>query len=130
MASRAAPLRFLLDEDIHPEVAAVARGLGLDVQSVHEIGRRGHADFDQLRLAAADRRILVTRNRDDFIALTVESFRAGDPHYGVLILPYTLSNADPARAAHALVAWHRRWEAVGHPGPYFIEFVTGGTAAP
>jgi predicted nuclease of predicted toxin-antitoxin system len=126
VASRLAPLTYLLDEDIHPEVAAVARGLGLEALSVHEVGRRGRSDFDQLRLAAADRRIFVTRNRDDFITLTVESFRAGEPHHGLLILPYTLSNADPARAAHALVDWHRRWEAAGHPGPYFIEFVTGG----
>jgi predicted nuclease of predicted toxin-antitoxin system len=123
VASQSSPLTYLLDEDVHPEVAAVARGLGLDAQSAHEVGRRGLSDFDQLRLAATDGRIFVTRNRDDFITLTVESFRAGDPHHGVLILPYTLSNADPARAAHALVAWHRRWEAVGHPGPYFIEFV-------
>jgi hypothetical protein len=130
VASRPAPLTYVLDEDVHPEVAAVARGLGLDVRSVHEIGRRGFSDFDQLRLAAADRRIVVTRNRDDFITLTVESFRAGDPHHGVLILPHTLPNADPARAAHALAAWHRRWEPVGHPGAYFIEFITGGGASP
>ena len=120
----AEPLRYLLDEDANPEVAAVARALGLDVTSVHEIGRRGLSDFDQLRLAAADSRIFVTRTRDDFIALTVEAFRTGDPHHGVLILPYTLPNQHPTPIARALAVWHSRMEGTGHPGAYFIDFVT------
>ncbi len=121
MALEAEPLRYLLDEDVNPEVA---RTLGLDVTSVHEIGRRGLSDFDQLRLAAGDARIFVTRNRDDFIALTVEAFRTGDPHHGVLILPYTLPNQHPTPIARALASWHSRTENAGHPGAYFIAFVT------
>jgi hypothetical protein len=115
--------RYLLDEDVHPEAAPAARGLGLDVLSVHEIGRRGRPDFDQLRLAATDGRIFVTRNRDDYIALTVEVSRAGAPHHGVLILPRTLPNGEPGRIARALAAWHGRWEEAGHPGRGFIDFV-------
>lgn len=117
------PLRSLLDEDVNPEAAAAARGLGLDVVSVHEVDRRGRSDFDQLRLAAADGRIFVTRNRDDFITLTVEAFRAGDPHHGVLILAYTQPNTQPSRIAHALASWHGRWADAGHPGAGFIDFV-------
>jgi len=123
VAAEPAPLRYLLDEDVHPEAAAAARALGLDVVSAHEMGRRGRTDFDQLRLAAADGRILVTRNRDDYIALTVEAFRAGDPHHGVLILPHTLPNSEPGRIARALAAWHGRWKGAGHPGRGFIDFV-------
>jgi hypothetical protein len=63
-------MRFLLDEDLPPKVAVIARSLGLDVVSVHEIGRTGLSDEAQLRFAASETRILVTRNRDDFIALT------------------------------------------------------------
>ncbi|MBA3636422.1 MAG: DUF5615 family PIN-like protein, partial [Rubrobacteraceae bacterium] len=36
-------MRFLLDEDLPPRAAEVARGLGLDVLSLHELGRRGIA---------------------------------------------------------------------------------------
>jgi predicted nuclease of predicted toxin-antitoxin system len=124
VAAGPAPLRYVLDEDVHPEAASAARDLGLDVVSVHDIGRRGRTDYDQLRLAAADGRIFVTRNRDDYITLTVEAFRTGDPHHGVLILPHTLPNREPGRIARALAAWHERWETAGHPGRGFIDFVT------
>lgn len=121
--SETEPLRYLLDEDVHPEVEAIAAGLGLDVVTVHHLGRRGLSDFDQLRFAAEDGRILVTRNRDDFILLTVDAFRAGDAHHGILILPHTLPNDRPSEIARALDSWDRRWRDVGHPGAYFIDFV-------
>lgn len=70
-------LRFLLDEDLRPRAAEVARGLGLDVLSVHELGRRGIADRDQLRFASEKGRIFLTRNHRDSIELTVEFYRAG-----------------------------------------------------
>ena len=124
MAATPTPLRYLLDEDVHPEAAVAARGLGLDVTSIHEVGRRGRGDYDQIRLAAAEGRIFVTRNRDDYITLTVEAFRTGEPHHGVLILPHTLPNTQPGRIARALAAWHERWEATGHPGAGFIDFLT------
>jgi predicted nuclease of predicted toxin-antitoxin system len=124
VAAGPAPLRYLLDEGVHPEAAAAARGLGLDAVSVHEVGRRGRTDYDQLRLAATDGRIVVTRNRDDYITLTVEAFRTGEPHHGVLILPHTLPSAQPGRIARTLAAWHERWEATGHPGGGFIDFLT------
>ena len=112
----------MLDEDVHPKVAVIAVGLGLDVVSVHDIGRRGLSDFDQLRLAAEDARILVTRNRDDHITLTVEAFRAGDPHHGVLILPHTLRNNRPSEITRAIDSWDRLWRDIGHPGACFIDF--------
>lgn len=98
-------MQFLLDEDLPPSIAEVARGLGLDVVSVHELDRRGLTDDEQLRRAAHDSRTFVTRNRDDFIHLTVEWFRAGQAHPGVLIVPRSLPNDRPERIAHALVAW-------------------------
>jgi predicted nuclease of predicted toxin-antitoxin system len=98
-------VRFLLDEDVHPLVAEVARGLGLDAVSVHELDRRGLQDDEQLRRAARDSRLFVTRNRDDFIRLTVEWFRTGEPHPGVVIVPHSLPNDQPERIAHALAAW-------------------------
>jgi hypothetical protein len=74
-------LRYLLDEDVNPAVSEAARALGLDVVSVHEIERTGVAfpDGAQLHFAAVERRIMVTRNRDDFIRLTRDFFQAGEP---------------------------------------------------
>lgn len=115
-------MRFLLDEDVNPAVARVARGLGLDVISVHEIGRTGSSDDEQLRFATGDGRILVTRNRDDFIVLTRTAFATNRPHAGVLIVVRRLPNHRPAVVAHALATWARRFDGVD-VGDTFLDFV-------
>ena len=112
---------FLLDEDVNPAVAEIARGLGLDVLSVHEIDRRGLQDEDQLRFSASQQRIFVTRNRDDFLRLTLIFFQTHEPHAGLLIVPRSLPNHLPERIAHALRRWQER---PGDPGAYFIDFLT------
>lgn len=115
-------MRFLLDEDLTPEIAEIARGLGLDVLSVHEIERRGFTDEDQLRFSTSQDRIFVTRNRDDFIRLTVDFFQTGEAHLGLLIVPRSLPNHRPARIAHALKRWQER---PGERGSHFIDFLAG-----
>lgn len=115
-------MRFILDEDLSPVAAETARGLGLDAVSIHEIGRRGYGDAEQLGFAAAERRIFVTRNRDDFILLTVECFRTGEPHAGVLIVPRSLPNHHPERIAHALRSW---CDDHADPGSHFLDFLSG-----
>lgn len=98
-------MRFFLDEDVNPAVAEIARRRGLDAVSVHEIDRRGLSDEEQLRFSAREGRLLVTRNRDDFIQLTVSFFQASQPHAGLLIVPRSLPNRDPERIAGALLRW-------------------------
>jgi predicted nuclease of predicted toxin-antitoxin system len=98
-------LRFLLDEDLPPRAAEIARGLGSDVVSVHELGRRGLADRGQLRFASEEGRIFVTRNHRDFVELTVEFYRSGEAYAGVLLVRRNLPNDRPARIAHALKRW-------------------------
>ena len=98
-------MKFLLDEDLPPRAAEIARNLGLDAVSVHEISRRGYADDEQLRFAVREERIFITRNRDDFLLLTIEFYRTGKPHPGVLIVPRSLSNDRAERIAHALKRW-------------------------
>jgi hypothetical protein len=115
-------MRFLLDEDLNPAAADIGRGLGLDVLSVHEIDRRGVGDEAQLRFSASQHRIFVTRNRDDFIRLTLAFFQTGEPHTGLLIVPRSLPNHRPERIAHALKRWLER---PGDPGSYFIDFLAG-----
>ncbi|HEX7200976.1 MAG TPA: DUF5615 family PIN-like protein, partial [Dongiaceae bacterium] len=114
-------MRFLLDEDLNPAVAEIGRGLGLDVVSVHEIDRRGFPDEEQLRFAIGDGRTFLTRNRDDFLRLTVTFFEAGELHQGLLIVPYSLPNDRPELIAHALQRWADR---PGDPGPHFVAFLS------
>jgi hypothetical protein len=85
-------LHFLFDEYLSPELAVIAGGLCLDVRSVHEIGRTGYDDESQLRFAASEGCIFVTRNRDDFIALTKIFYATNQAHHGVLLVPRSLPN--------------------------------------
>ena len=98
-------MRFLLGEDLPPRAAEIARGLGLDVISVHELGRLGLADREQLHFASREVRIFLTRNHRDFIELTVEFYRAGESFGGVLLVRRTLPNDRPERIAHTLKRW-------------------------
>ena len=121
------PYRFLLDADISPEVARVARALGLDVTSVYECGGGTLRDDEQLRLAAADGRIFVTRNRNDFLAWTVEFARMGEAHAGVLIASRSIAATRPEPLAYALRRWaertmvRREGEALDR---YFLDFLS------
>ena len=102
---------FYLDENLPPQVAALVRARGVDAVSNHERGHIGFSDDDVLRLAAEDGRCVITRNRDDFVLLTVRCFDNQWPHAGVLIVPWTLLNDQFARMASALVAYAQRYEA-------------------
>lgn len=118
-------LRFLLDEDLPPDVAVICQGQGLDVLTVHALGRTGLSDEEQLRFAATQGRVLVTRNRDDFIRLTHMVFSTNRPHAGILVVSRGLPNNRASTIAQALHRWAARY--VGEtPGEGFLDFV--GTA--
>lgn len=114
--------RFLLDEDVSPAVAVVARGLGLEVLSVHEVARTGLSDEDQLSYAAGQGRVLVTRNRDDFVALTRSFFATMRSHGGILVVPRSLPNHRPEAITQALLAWLDRY-GEHDPGLGFLDFL-------
>ena len=101
-------MRFLVDEDLSTDVARIGRALGLDIISVHEVGRGGLSDPEQLEYAATEGRCMVTRNRNDFIRWTDEFAGAGRPHAGVVIVPRSLLAARSDRIAHALQAFSVR----------------------
>ena len=57
------------DQDVGLQLVERVRALGHDVVMTREIGMTRASDASQLLMAAQQGRILVTRNRDDFVLL-------------------------------------------------------------
>ncbi len=95
-------MKFYLDEDLSPKIAQILRKNGIDALSAHEAGMVEVSDQAQLEFAAKEKRCLVTRNRDDFIRLTVWFFNDHHPHYRILIVPYTIPGDQFSRTARLL----------------------------
>ena len=114
-------MKYYLDEDISPKIAELLRKQKVDCTSAHEVGMVQAPDLAQLEYAANEERRLVTKNRDDFIRLTVQFFNSQLPHHGVLIIPHSYPGDRFSLIAEALEMYARR-----HPGgmmPYTIDFL-------
>lgn len=74
-------MRFLVDESTGPLVAQLLSELGHDVLSVYD-EMRGAADEDVILRAAAEKRILVTNDKD----FGEKVYRERRPHVGVVLL--------------------------------------------
>jgi predicted nuclease of predicted toxin-antitoxin system len=91
-------LRLLLDANLSPRgVAARLRENGHDVLALAEdAAYEGLPDPQVLELAAAEQRILITRNSRDFAPLARQWAEAQRPHAG-LILIWTLDHSQFAK---------------------------------
>jgi hypothetical protein len=99
------PLRFLFDEHVSKPACHVLRERGVDVLHVLDVGLGRAPDSDVLAWAAAEGRIVVTRNYRDFATL-IEAYTAhGWSFPGVLFLPVSLSQADVGAHVRAIEEW-------------------------
>ena len=114
-------MKLYLDEDISPKVAVILRKKGMDALSAHEAGMLEASDEEQLAFAAADKRAMVTRNRDDFITLTVQFFEALKPHKGLIIVPHTIPGSEFSNLAALLVKISKDYPK--DLEPYTIEYL-------
>ena len=115
-------MKLYLDEDISPKVAVILRKKGMDALSAHETGMLEASDEEQLAFAAADERAMVTRNRDDFITLTVQFFESLKPHNGLIIVPHTIPGSEFSKLAALLVKFSKQYPKGLEP--YTIEFLS------
>ena len=115
-------MKLYLDEDISPKVAVILKKKGMDALSAHESGMLEASDEEQLAFAAADERAMVTRNRDDFITLTVQFFEALKAHKGLIIFPHTIPGSEFSKLAALLVKFSKQYPKGLEP--YTIEFLS------
>jgi len=114
-------VKLYLDEDISPKISVILRKKGVDAVSAHEADMLQASDAEQLSFAAAEGRVMVTRNRDDFITLTVQFFDDLKPHKGLIIVPHTIPGSEFSKLASLLAKFSKE-----HPKdvePYTIEFL-------
>jgi predicted nuclease of predicted toxin-antitoxin system len=90
-------MRWIVNENVSGTVIRTLRERGHDVLSVKE-SLRGAADPEILAYAQADRRVVVTHDKD-FGEL---AFRSGLPATSGVIL-FRLSSADPASDNHRML---------------------------
>jgi predicted nuclease of predicted toxin-antitoxin system len=102
-------VKFYLDEDISPKVSAILRKKGVDTVSAHEADMLQASDDEQLSFAAAEGRVMVTRNRDDFITLTVQFFDDLKPHRGLIIVPHTIPGSEFSKLASLLAKFAKKY---------------------
>lgn len=78
-------IRLLLDEDVQLGLAKALRDRNIDVLSVHDIGRKGLTDEEQIEFAAANGRTIFTYNVRDFIRLHRQFINQGHGHQGIIV---------------------------------------------
>ncbi len=115
-------MKFYLDEDLSLKIAELLRNDGVDCISAHETEMMQASDLEQLKFSARKKRCLVTRNRDHFIRLTVQFFNDYLPHYGLLIIPYTIPGDRFSQIADMLADYARK-HPKGLPS-YTVDFLS------
>ena len=95
-------MRAVLDEQLSPQIAALLRQAGYDVDAVAEredlVDRSDRIIFET---ASAEGRAVVTNNIKDFRPLAAEWLAQGRVHAGLILLPSARTRSRNAVAAIA-----------------------------
>lgn len=95
-------MNLYLDEDPSPQIARRLREAGADAVSAIEAGNVQRSDREQLRYAAAEGRVLVTRNVRHSIVLAKDAIARQQPHAGIMLCSSSLRGFEIARIVTAL----------------------------
>lgn len=114
-------MKYYLDEDLSPKIAEILKKHRIDAVSTHDVGMTQASDMEQLEYAASKGRCLVTRNRNDFIRLTVQFFNEHRPHAGILIIPHTLPCDNFSLISKTVIKYDSAYS--GSINPYGIDFL-------
>jgi predicted nuclease of predicted toxin-antitoxin system len=114
-------VRFYLDEDLSPRIAATLRRRGIDATSAHEVGGLDRTDREQLAVAANEGRCLVTGNVRHFVHLARRAINEGRPHAGIVLCPARVHRGDIGRTAAALAEITKQYP--DGPGPYDVLYL-------
>lgn len=84
-------MRLFLDAHVSGKrIGEALRAAGHDVKAADDRELEDWDDPDLFELAAAENRIFVTSNVQDFIPLVQSWIASGRTHAGLILLPYTL----------------------------------------
>jgi len=117
---------LLLDEMLPASIAERLTRAGCDTDAVvARVDVRGAPDDEVLEVCTRERRVLVTCNISDFVALSRTMMASGREHAGIVLVStktFPVDRHRTKRIAQALAKRHRdrRW-----PGPGQLEFLQG-----
>jgi len=95
-------VKALLDEQLSPQIAALLRHRGLDVEAVAErLDLVGRSDALIFEAACREGRAVITNNIKDFRPLAAQWLAQGRVHAGLILLP---SSRTRTRAAIPVLA--------------------------
>lgn len=98
-------IRLLLDENIHEGVITGLQQLGIDAVHARGIGLHGQSDIQILDAAIDGQRIIVTRDIRDFILIARFYHSARKQFPGILLVPSSFHEKDPAPLIRAIQLW-------------------------
>ena len=78
-------IKLYFDEDVSRKIVVNLRNRGYDVLHACEAEMLEKEDHEQLEFAIAQRRTIVTHNRDDFKELHKQYLDSKRRHYGIII---------------------------------------------
>lgn len=108
-------LRFLFDEHVNVSACRTLRLYGIDAVHALEAELGGRPDTEVLRWSAAEARVVVTRNYQDFAPLAQAVASRGELFPGVLFLATSIHPADVGAHIRALTEWIASFEPGSNP---------------